>query len=85
MSNRSITIALGLVLLCAAGLLAETKSALQFDGNQAKKWVAQLSTDAMQGRMTCTEGYRKAAEWSAARFEEWGLAPLVKRALTFRR
>jgi hypothetical protein len=66
-------------------LSAETKSALQFDGNQAKKWVAHLSTDALQGRMTCTDGYRKAAEWSAARFKEWGLVPAGEEGTYFQK
>lgn len=85
MSKRSTTLALVLIFLCVPGVSAETKSALQFDGDQAKKWVAHLSTDALQGRMTCTEGYRKAAEWSAARFKEWGLVPAGEEGTYFQK
>ena len=45
------------------------------NGERTKLYVAHLSSDAMQGRMSCTEGYRQAAEWTAARFQEWGLKP----------
>ncbi len=47
----------------------------EVDGNRAKQYVAHLSTDALQGRMTCTPGYRQAAEWVAGRFKQWGLQP----------
>ena len=45
------------------------------NGERAKSFVAHLSTDAMEGRMSCTEGYRKAADWVAAKFSSWGLKP----------
>jgi hypothetical protein len=48
---------------------------LAVDGHRTKAYVAFLSSDAMQGRMACTAGYRQAAEWAAARFQEWGLKP----------
>jgi hypothetical protein len=48
---------------------------LVVDGERIKGYIAYLSTDAMEGRMTCTEGYRKAADWVAGRFQEWGLRP----------
>ncbi len=50
-------------------------SGLQFDGQRAKQYVEHLSSDALEGRMTCTEGYRKAADWAAERFKSWGLTP----------
>ena len=63
-------------LLCLAPAYGgEDGGGLVVDGERAKTYVAYLSTDAMEGRMTCTEGYRKAAEWVAARFKEWGLKP----------
>ncbi len=75
MPNRSIHLALSFLLASVPCWSAETNTAPKFDGAQAKQWVAHLSTDALQGRMTCTEGYRKAADWSASRFKEWGAKP----------
>ena len=66
------------VLTFAAGraaLSAEGDGKLVVDGERAKSYVAHLSSDAMQGRMSGTDGYRQAAEWVAARFQEWGLKP----------
>ncbi len=45
------------------------------DGNRAKEYITFLASDELQGRQTCTEGFRRAADWVAARFEEWGLEP----------
>ena len=55
--------------------VAQDLPALKVDGNLAKQYVAQLSTDAMQGRASGTDGYRQAAEWAAAQFQQWGLQP----------
>jgi hypothetical protein len=54
---------------------AEPTPKLAVDGARAKQFVAELSTDAMQGRMSGTEGYRQAADWVAAQFASWGLKP----------
>lgn len=48
---------------------------LAVDGNRTKAYVAHLCGDAMEGRASCTEGYRKAADWVAERFKQWGLKP----------
>ena len=44
-------------------------------GERAKEYIAYLASDDLQGRQSCTEGYRKAADWVAANFAKWGLAP----------
>ena len=54
---------------------AQDAPPLKVDGNLAKQYIAQLSSDAMQGRASGTDGYRQAAEWVAAKFQEWGLQP----------
>jgi len=61
------------VLFCATAaqvrdLHAQEAVKLTFDGQRAKEYVAHLSTDEMQGRMSCTEGYRKSADWVAGNF-----------------
>lgn len=61
--------------LCLSAWGAEGDRGLRVDGERTKAYVAYLSSDLMQGRMSCTEGYRMAAEWAAARFQEWGLKP----------
>jgi len=45
------------------------------DGQRAKQYVRQLASDEFEGRKSATEGYRKAADWVADRFAEWGLEP----------
>jgi hypothetical protein len=45
------------------------------DGNKAKSYIEYLASDQLEGRQTLTPGYKKAAEWVAARFKEWGLKP----------
>jgi hypothetical protein len=35
-----------------------------------------LTSPVMQGRLSGTEGYNKAAKWAAAKFKEWGLKPV---------
>ncbi len=39
------------------------------------EYVAELSSDYYEGRLTGTEGYNMAAEWVASYFEEWGIKP----------
>lgn len=54
---------------------AQDAPPLKVDGNVAKQFIAQLSSDAMQGRASGTDGYRQASEWAAAQFQQWGLQP----------
>lgn len=61
--------------LSANSLVAGDATTAQFDGVKAKQNVAHLSRDELQGRMTCTDGFRRAADWAAERFQAWGLAP----------
>jgi len=70
---RSLTTCL--VLLVSSTCTAQDTSTLKVDGNLAQQYVAHLSSDAMQGRASGTEGYRQAAEWAAAQFQQWGLQP----------
>jgi len=67
-----------MALLCCTAALGESdgdKNRLAVDGDRAKAYVAYLCSDAMEGRASCTEGYRKAADWVAANFRRWGLKP----------
>ena len=73
---RPVAVFAVVVLACwTAAVAGEGGSQLVVDGERAKSYVAHLSTDAMEGRMSCTEGYRKAADWVAVKFREWGLKP----------
>lgn len=38
-------------------------------------YVAELSSDYYEGRLTGTEGYDLAAEWVAIKFQDWGIKP----------
>jgi hypothetical protein len=40
------------------------------------KIVKYLSSDELQGRLSGHEGFNKAAEWAAGKFEEWGIKPV---------
>lgn len=70
---------------CGWACGGEDGSRLVVDGQRAKGYVAYLSTDEMQGRASCTEGYRKAADWVAARFQEWGLKPAGEEGTYFQK
>ncbi len=48
---------------------------LRIDGNQIKSYIEWLARDNMQGRQSLTDGYRKAADWAAENFRNWGLKP----------
>lgn len=56
-----------------------------FNGERAKQYVAYLSSDAMEGRMSGTEGYRKAADWVASKFKAWGLQPAGENGTYFQK
>ncbi len=77
MPRRIVTIALIFLLTCSTALAQESPDAkpLAVDGDRAKTYVAYLAADEMQGRESCTEGYRKAADWVAENFKQWGLKP----------
>lgn len=89
------------VLLVQAGtLLAQDKAPdpndpLRVDGDRIKSYIEWLARDEMMGRQSLTPGYKKAAEWAAKNFKEWGLEPAgekgtyfqdvpVKREVTYR-
>jgi Zn-dependent M28 family amino/carboxypeptidase len=60
-------------LLAATCLFAQAT-----DSQPAKRWwahVQYLADDKLEGRNTGSEGYRKAAEYVAAKFKEYGLHP----------
>ncbi len=48
---------------------------MKADGTKAKAHLDYLASDAMKGRRSGTPEYRKAAEYVAARFREYGLRP----------
>ncbi|HMF75598.1 MAG TPA: M20/M25/M40 family metallo-hydrolase [Bryobacteraceae bacterium] len=61
-------------LLVATCLFAQATDSSQ----PAKRWwahVQYLADDRLEGRLTGTEGYRKAAEYVADRFKQYGLQP----------
>jgi len=84
-SARTIVTILALFLyVSAASVLAqetETPDAnapagkLRVDGERIKGYIEYLARDDLQGRMTLTPGYDKAAEWAVAHFKKWGLEP----------
>lgn len=55
--------------------LADETDRFVADGERAKQYIRHLASDELEGRKSATEGYRKAADWVAARFAEWGLDP----------
>lgn len=65
--------------LCLAAVLAFMATAFsqtyRADGNKAKSYIEFLASDQLEGRQTMTPGYKKAADYVAARFKEWGLEP----------
>jgi len=88
-----IAVLLAVLFLVPASYAQQTR--LRVDGDRIKSYIEWLSRDEMEGRQTMTAGYRKAAEWVAEHFKEWGLEPAgengtyfqqvpIGRALTFR-
>ena len=75
MTTRTTTLALIMLLCCVAAHADSDKNRLAVDGDRTKTYVAHLASDALEGRATCTEGYRKAADWVAENFKQWGLKP----------
>jgi len=70
----SIFALLAIGLLCVPLGLAQ-KTEIQVDGKIIKGYIAVMSAPEHEGRKSLTPGYRKAAEWAAAKFKEWGLQP----------
>ncbi|KPK77689.1 MAG: hypothetical protein AMJ79_02495 [Phycisphaerae bacterium SM23_30] len=64
-----------LILLILVPSSYAQRTRLRVDGDRIKSYIEWLSRDEMQGRQSCTEGYRKAAEWAADNFKRWGLQP----------
>ncbi len=62
-----------LCAFCAAAIFAQTD--WQAEGKAWWAHVQYLASDDLQGRLTGSEGYRKAAEYVANQFAEAGLAP----------
>ena len=75
MQHRAAIGTTSALLFLAPFALSGDDSKLLPSGERAKEYVTYLASDAMQGRKPGTDGYRKSADWVAARFEEWGLAP----------
>jgi acetylornithine deacetylase/succinyl-diaminopimelate desuccinylase-like protein len=75
MSHRRTVSFLAAAVLALACLTSVFAQSFRADGNKAKSYVEFLSADQMQGRQTLTPGYKKAAEYVAAKFKEWGLKP----------
>ena len=73
------------LLLFVPPVLAQRASQFRVDGDRIKSYIEYLSTDEMQGRKSCTDGYRRAAEWVASKFEEWGLEPAGENGTYFQR
>ena len=83
MYTRCAILTAVLCAYCPSTDAAEPPSKLAVDGTRAKEFVAQLSTNAMEGRMSGTEGYRQAADWAAAQFASWGLKPAGEQGTWF--
>ena len=58
---------------------------LAVSGDRTKEYIERLASHEMMGRKSCTEGYRKAAEWVASMFEEWGLDPAGEEGTYFQK
>ena len=64
MTRRTATFALMTLFCCIAahGESDGDEKQLAVDGERAKTYVGYLCSDAMEGRASCTEGYRRAAD-----------------------
>ena len=74
MFSRALPFCFAAACLAASLLFAQATG----PGQPAKRWwahVQYLADDRLEGRLTGTEGYRKAAEYVADRFKEYGLQP----------
>ena len=68
-----VTATIALLLSLFYGLTApsEEEAVFRASGDRAKEYITYLASDELQGRQTCTEGYRRAADWVAMNFEAW--------------
>ncbi|MFC1513780.1 M20/M25/M40 family metallo-hydrolase, partial [candidate division KSB1 bacterium] len=74
-SVRNAFVLILVILLVSPALYAQSSAKFKVDGDLIKSYIEFFSTDEMEGRQSATEGYRKAAEYAAAKFKEWGLEP----------
>ena len=68
-----VVLLLILLPVCAdepEGIMKSIKAGDIFEFNKI------LASPAMQGRLSGTDGYNKAAKWAAAKFKRWGLKPV---------
>ncbi|MHB8957386.1 MAG: M28 family peptidase [Pirellulaceae bacterium] len=82
---RYCVMLLALLLVDSLDCAAQETPAWKVDGNSAKEFVAHLSSDAMQGRASGTPEFSQAAEWAAAKFQEWGLQPAGEEGTYFQK
>jgi len=73
--RAAATTILILLLLWVSPAYAGDPGKLTVDGNRTKEYIRVLASAEMEGRKSCTEGFRRAAEWVASKYEEWGLKP----------
>ncbi len=72
-SNARLAAVTACAFFAAAAILAQTD--WQADGKAWWAHVQYLASDDLQGRLTGSDGYRKAAEYVAKQFADAGLAP----------
>jgi hypothetical protein len=63
------------VLLAACFAPLASAQSYKADGSKIKATIEYLASDVLEGRQTLTPGYKKAADYVAAKFKEWGLEP----------
>ncbi len=73
-SNARVAAAIFCGLFAGAAIFAQAD--WQAEGKEWWAHVQYLASDELQGRLTGSEGYRKAADYVAKQFAEAGLAPL---------
>ena len=78
LSHKEVIIAFMLVGIISAGLSQTTvEDALEtITAEDLMRSVRHLASEELEGRLSGSEGYGKAAEWVADRFEEYGLKPM---------
>ncbi len=76
MRRRTMTtgLALLLIVITAVPVLAQ-KAPYRVDGDRIKSYIEHICTDEFKGRQSCTPEFARAADWVAAKFQEWGLEP----------
>jgi membrane dipeptidase len=71
--KRILAMIIGLFCVLCASILSQSK--VKPDGEEALKHVRYLASDDFKGRKSGTPEYEKAAEYVAAKMEEYGLRP----------